>query len=142
MKQLRAFDEEIVRVFRGNAGNTPLERLRDYCDLYYRWYKKRPSEFALITYFDLAIHNGWDQLHPNTKELLDSDECTEESVFYRIFREGTESGELNPDLIPELAVQFLQKTMYGITHQYVLHPHFPEEYYQKEIDYLFRAFAP
>ncbi len=141
-RQLRAFDEEIVKMFRGNMDKTALERLRDYCNLYYRWFKKRPSDFTLITYYDLAVHNSWESLHPNTKALMQNTDEKEESVFHQIFREGVESGELNPGLLPDLAVDFLQKTLYGIAHQYVLHPQFPEEYYQKEIDYLFRAFAP
>ncbi len=142
LRQLRAFDEHILNLFRSNMEKSALVRLREYCDLYYDWYRERPSEFALITYFDLAVHNGWDQLHPNTKEILKGRESSEENVFIQIFREGVEKGELNSALLPDLAEQFLLKALYGITHQYVLHPHFPQEYYQKEIDYLFRAFIP
>ncbi len=142
LKQLRAFDEAIVETFRANQGQNALKRLRDYCDLYYSWFITRPNEFMLITYYDLAIHNGWDQLHPNTREMLTGIKNSEKNVFHQLFEEGINSGEMNRDLTTDLAVDFLQKVIYGIAHSYILHPNFPQEYYQKEIDYLFRVFAP
>ncbi len=107
---------------------------------YYQFFKDEPAYYKLLHYFDLAVNNEVHKLSSTVIEDIKSSNINIEIRVEQIIKDGMLQERFRKDLDVKLAVAFFLKSLYGIIHQYILHPKFPEEYFYEELRYLLRAF--
>ena len=140
--------EVIIKIFTDFEKEIPklLEKEKDaysqlyvFATKYYDFYKKNPAYYSLVQYFDVAIHKEYDKLSDTVKKDLRESSSDMENVLTKIIIKGKEELCLKEELKPDLAVTFFLKALFGIMHQYILHPKFDEECFFIELKYLLSA---
>ena len=121
--------------------NSTYEKAFTFGKTYYLHFKRTPEYYKLLYHFDLAVNNEANKLSTTVINDLNNATTNIEGMFKRIILEGMNNGDFRSDLNPDLAVAFFLKSLYGIIHQYILHPQFPEESFYEELSYLLRAFT-
>ena len=122
-----------------NAQND-YDKLFAFGKAYYQFFKGDPAYYKLLHYFDLAVNNEAHKLSPTVLEDINSSNINIEIRIEQVIQDGMSQGHFRDDLNVKLAVTFFLKSLYGIIHQYILHPKFPDEYFYEELRYLLRAF--
>ena len=117
----------------------PYEKLVELAKIYLQFFKDNPIYYSLLQQCDLAIHNDRDKLSPGVLQDIEADPLDIDSIAQQCFEEGVQDGIFYEDVRPDLAATFFFKSLYGIVHQYVLHPQFPEGDFYIELHYLLRG---
>jgi len=134
---LDSFSEmENILIREVNKKQTCYIKLVTYGIQQFNFYKKNPSYYKLLHYFDLAVHDAKNKLSPEVIDVLNNASTNVEDMLKTILADGVKDGTFREDLNIELAISYFAKSWYGIIHQYILHPQFPEEYVFKELEYL------
>ena len=116
-----------------------LLKIEEYGKAYYHYFRDNPAYYNMMSLVDRAVHEEREKLSNSVKENLKNVDLKAESIFLELVEEGVKTGELREDLIVRLAKDFFLKSLYGIVHQYVQHPQFPEDYFYIELEYLIRS---
>lgn len=117
----------------------PYEKLVELAKVYLQFFKDNPIYYSLLQQCDLAIHNDRDKLSPGVINDIEADPLDIDSIAQDCFEKGVQEGIFYDDVRPDLAAAFFFKSLYGIIHQYVLHPQFPEDDFYVELTYLLRG---
>ncbi len=142
MNTLSEFYKQAYDIIEQKSNFSQYELLNHYCMFYFEWNRSHTGEFSLLQWYDIAVHNEATKLSPEVVAQLEKWRLESPPIVSRILHDGIKSGEFRKDLEPELAEEFFHKALYGIAHQYILHPRFPDSSYELEIEYLLRAFVP
>ncbi len=132
-------DEELVKCLELPA--TWYNRFLQYCKLYLKFFQAHPGYFALINYYDVAIHNEPHKLSEDVQAELQDYYQNSRPIVSRLLKGGMNAGEFRSDLPPYRAGEFFHKSLFGVAHEYIIHPGGNEEDYREELRMLLRAFT-
>lgn len=118
------------------TSTAPEEKVRRFSLEYYNFFRETPEYYRLLQYFDIAIHSDRDQISPAVRSDLENTDFQISRLLQSVLESGMIDGTFKADLKPELAVSFFTKAWFGVIHQYLFHPQFPEDYLQEELKYL------
>ena len=136
---LYRLDESLTQSL--DAYGTWYQRFMNYGMLYLRWFQANPGSFELINYYDVAIHNEPHKLSEDVLQELRRYNETSPPILPRLLQGGVQAGEFRADLDINLATEFFSKAIFGIAHEYIIHPGGNENAYRDELRMLLRAFT-
>jgi len=107
---------------------------------YFDFYKQNPEYYLLINYFDLSMKKDLEKYSSSTLAEWEKIDDLMNLFFKEALEKGIENGQFRQDLKRDLSVDYYWKSVFGIIHQYVFHPKYPDECYKIELEYLLRGF--
>ena len=115
------------------------EKLLAYASVYFNFFKKTPSYYRLIQIYDVAEHGDKKVLSTAVRNEMNNSDFSLEKTARDIIETGINDGTFDNTMDVDLATNFFLKSLFGIVHQYILHPRFPDSQFYQEIKYLMRG---
>jgi len=122
-----------------NNANSSSEKLMAYASVYFNFFKQTPSYYRLMQIYDVAEHGEKEVLSPAVRYEMNNSDFSLEKTARDIIETGINDGTFDSEIDIDLATNFFLKSLFGIVHQYILHPRFPDSHFYMEVKYLMRG---